>query len=82
MPMRSLNNDPTAQEIFSLTTSFTNIMRNLPFEQLHEINLKGVYQKATAENSDLRKDIRLKTLRQHFGIEQIKKWICSKAIEL
>ena len=45
MPMRSLNNDPTAQEIFSLTTSFTNIMRNLPFEQLHEITLKGVYQK-------------------------------------
>jgi hypothetical protein len=73
MPMRSLNNDPTAQEIFSLTTSFTNIMRNLPFEQLHEITLKEVYQKATAENSDLRKDIRLKTLRHHFGIEQIKK---------
>ena len=73
MPMRSLNNNPTAQEIFSLTTSFTNIMRNLPFEQLHEISLKEVYQKATAENSDLRKDIRLKTLRHHFGIEQIKK---------
>jgi site-specific recombinase XerD len=48
-------------------------MRNLPFEQLHEITLKEVYQKATAENSDLRKDIRLKTLRHHFGIEQIKK---------
>jgi hypothetical protein len=58
-PMRSLNNDLTAQELFLLTTSFTNIMRNLPFEQLHEMTLKEVYQKATAENSDLRKDIRL-----------------------
>jgi hypothetical protein len=48
-------------------------VRNLPFEHLHEITLKEVYQKATAENSDLRKDIRLKTLRHHFGIEQIKK---------
>jgi len=57
-------------------------MRNLPFEQLHEITLKEVYQKATAENSDLRKDIRLKTLRHHFGIEQIKKMDLFKSYQI